>query len=120
MSRRRSTVTYKAGEELVHDRIWVQAIKPEDIQGNTILLKLFREQDGEAVLTQNNDGELQYQVSLPIQDGAYAYIPINAMKALVAMNSVRTLDDETWVQLVLDPIQPSMRDFSKAQSISDI
>lgn len=123
--RRRATITFsiKKGTktELVHETIWIQNIKPEDIQNNSIILKLFRDQDNNAVITTNNNDKPQYQVSLPIEDGAYAYIPVDAMKALLALNSVRTLNaNETWVRLVLDPIQPSHSVFNSGVPLREL
>lgn len=118
--KRRSSITYKTGEELITDTVWINNLQPEDINGNTVLLKLFRDEDGEAVTTPSQEGALQYQCSLPIKDGAFAYVPVNAMKALISMKRVRKLNDEEWVQLVLDPIQPSLSSFNKAETVTGL
>ena len=120
--RRRATVTFSdKNGEVHHNQIWVQRLKDTDIQGNSVILKLYRDEDNQAVLTEDNDGTPQYQVSLPVEEGPYAYVPVNAMKALIATNSVRTNEtNETWVKITLDPISPSLGMFNKYEPTKDI
>jgi len=119
--RRRATITYKTSKGLVHDTIWIQNLVQEDIVNNAVLLKVFYDENNKAVVSTNNDQVQQYQASVPVQDGAFAYIPVNAMKALVAVGRVKDLENEgKWLQLVLDPLRPPMTAFNLATAVKKI
>lgn len=124
MAKRRATVQYRTGSgtkaKVVTERIWINGLDAQQSRGNDIMLKLYRDEAGKAVTTENRDGDQQYQCSIPVEDGAYAYIGINAMKALVATSRVRELDEDQWVHLTFDSLTPSYADFAKAQAVKEV
>jgi hypothetical protein len=124
MAKRRATVQYKTGSgakaKIVSDRIWIQGLDVVQSRGNDIMLKLYRDEQDKAVLTTNRDGDKQYQCSIPVEAGAYAYIGVNAMKALVATSRVRELDGEQWVHLTFDSLTPSVSDFARATAVKEV
>lgn len=126
MARRRSTIRYKTGTgakaKVVADTIWVQQLNPDQARGTDIYLQLFKGEDGKAVLTEDNKGVVQYQCSIPMQGEAYAYIPVNAMKALIATSRVRTLEEDgtTWIHLTFDSLTPSHSDFARATAVTEV
>ena len=120
--RRRTTITYKtsAKAEPTSEAIWIQNLEETNVQNNVVLLRLNKDEDGKAILTPNQDGAMQYIVSIPVKGGAYAYVSTEAMKALLAFGAVREVQEDVWVSLLLDPLQPNLRDFNKGTTISKL
>ena len=124
MAKRRATVRFKTGTgakaKVVAEAIWIGNLDQDQAKGSDIFLKLYRAEDGKAVVTENQAGEKQYQCSIPIEGGAYAYVGVNAMKALVATSRVREVDGEQWVHLSFDSLTPSPADFARATAVKGV
>lgn len=124
MAKRKSTVRYNVGTakspKIQAETIWINQLDATQAKGSDIILKLYRDEEGKAVLTSDKEGHPQYQCSLPIEDGAFAYIGVNAMKALVATSRVREIDGDHWVHLSFDNIAPSVGEFARASAIKEV
>lgn len=124
MARRRATVRFKTGTgtkaKVVAEQIWIQQLDAEQVKGDDIILKLYRDEEGKAVITNDRDSKPQYQCSIPAEGGAFAYVGVNAMKALVATSRVRELDGDQWVHLTFDPLAPSFGEFAKATAVKEV
>lgn len=124
MARRKATVRFKTGTgakaKVVAETVWIQQLDAEQVKGDDIILKLYRDENGKAVLTNDRDSKPQYQCSIPVEGGAYAYVGVNAMKALVATSRVRELDGDQWVHLTFDPLSPSISDFARATAVKEV
>ena len=121
MSRRKCTVSYKVKDEVVNESIWIQQLNQEQARSKGIVLRLQYDESGNAVISENNTGIKQYQVSEPISGGAYGYVPVNAMKALMASGRVRQLSEkEVWVHLVFDNLVPSPAEFNSAPIVTKL
>ena len=114
--KRLSQVSYlptKTAKQAVTESIWIQNF-PTNHQGNSILMQLFLDkEDKKPVINTNKDGVKQYQVSIYGTE-CYAYIPINAMKALKALELAKTIGEQVWVKLPLVSMVPTMDDFNNA------
>ncbi len=112
--KRLSQVTFKpsATKPVITESIWIQNF-PTSHTGTSILMQLFIGKDNKPVINTNKDGVKQYQVSIYGTD-AYAYVPVNAMKALKALSLAKTINDKVWVNLPLVSTVPSMADFNSA------
>ena len=114
--KRLSQITYKpaASKPAVTESIWIQNF-PANHTDSSILMQLFLDKNSnKPVVNTNRDGIKQYQVSVYGTE-AYAYIPVNAMKALKVMGLARTMPNgQVWVQLPLVSMVPSMDDFNSA------
>lgn len=124
MARRRATVRYNTGTaknpKVQAEQIWINQLDGQQAKGDDIILKLYLDEDGKAVLTPDREGNLQYQCSIPVEGGAFAYISVNAMKALVATSRVRDIDGDNWVHLSFDNLTPTVSEFARATAIKEV
>lgn len=111
--KRLSQIQYTANKKLVTEDIWVHNI-PANFNDDAILLQLFLDKETkQPVVNTNQNGEKQYQANIYGTE-TYAYIPVNAMKALKALELAKAMNDQVWVKLPLRSVVPSMRDFNNA------
>ncbi len=115
--KRKASVKYTKGAKKtpVVEDIWIQNF-PVGYQGNSILMQLFLDKEtGKPVITHNQDGVKQYQVSL-YGTPTYAYVTITAMTALKALGNAKLIDEQVWVKLDVTSMVPSMADFNNAKA----
>ena len=124
MAKRKSTIRYNTGTakspKIQAEQIWINQLDATQAKGSDIILKLYRDENGKAVLTADKEGKPQYQCSIPVEDGAFAYISVPAMKALVATSRVRDVDGDHWVHLSFDNLTPTVGEFARATAIKEV
>ena len=116
--KRLSSISYKANGKVHTESIWIQRAEATD---TVLVLQLFIDKEtNKPVITESQDGVKQYQVSEFGENGRYAYISINAMKALLANGQVREINGSKWVALTLTPLSPTMEQFDKAPVVAKV
>lgn len=124
MKFRISTVSYKARNKVHNDNIYIRRIDTQDIETvndkQYVNLKLFRDEEGVAVLTENNSGVKEYQANIPVKQGAYAYIPVATMKALIANKQVKRIGSQEWITLELLPERPTCATLATAEIVTKL
>lgn len=124
MKFRISTVNYKSRNKVHTDSIYIRRLNSSDIETvdnkQYVSLKLYRDETGAAVVTENSNGVKEYQVNMPIKQGAYAYIPVTTMKALLANSQVKRLGSQEWVTLELLPEKPTYATLTTAETVTKL
>jgi hypothetical protein len=112
MKYRISTVSYKLGAQLVSEPIYIQGANKDT--DRVIMLRLYRDSNNNAVLSTSKKGVKQYQFSEPFEGGMFAYVSVNATKALIALNRIRKIRNQDWLELELSSMVPSPEEFASA------
>jgi len=124
--KRVSTIRYRVKDtgKVVSIQTWVQNIEKEDTQRTMgrefVVLRLLRDDNGELVSSVSRDGVKTVLASSPEFGGAYAYIPVAALKVLADTGNVKRNDRGEWVRLILDPMSPTLEDFDKMEPVSKL
>lgn len=108
---RTSTIQYKVKNKVMTSVIFVNDFN--DHNANEVSLLLSRDREtGEIRRSVDRDGVEQYTANQPVTGGAYAFIPVDTMRALKALGltKVQPNTNRIWVRLQLDSAMPSYRD----------